>query len=181
MARRLPSADEALRILGKKRTRPARKAPPNAARALRPLLKQLDQRFGQGPGALAARWREIVGEREAAVTEPVRLTKTGVLELRVRSSSAPMIQHQAGEILARVNLFLGAGTVSKLRIVQGPVRTQPRGPTPAQAALQRRRAAPLDAGAEARLADAVEAAPEALRPALLALGRGVARSTGRTP
>ena len=181
MARRLPTAEEAARILGAKRSRPARKAPPNAGRALRPLLKQLDARFGQGPGALAARWREIVGEREAAVTEPVRLTKSGVLELRVRSSSAPMIQHQAPEILARVNLFLGTGAVEKLRIVQGPVRTLPRGPSPAQAALARRRTAPLDAAAEARLTEAVQAAPEGLKDALLALGRGVARSTGRTP
>jgi hypothetical protein len=181
MSRRLPDADEALRILARKRSKPVRRYTPQAGRSLRPLLKQLDERFGQGPGALAARWREIVGEREAAVTEPVRLTKTGVLELRVRSSSAPMIQHQAPEILARVNLFLGAGAVSKLRIVQGPVRSTPRGPTPAQAALARRRAAPLDAAAEADLAKAVDTAPEALRPALLALGRGVARATGRTP
>jgi len=181
MPRRLPDPDEALRILAAKRTKPVRRAAPNAGRKLRPLLKQLDERFGQGPGALAARWREIVGEREAAVTEPVRLTKTGVLELRVRTSSALTVQHQAAEIMARVNLFLGPGSVSKLRIVQGPVRSASRGPTPAQAAMARRRQAPLDAAAEARLAEAVQAAPERLRPALLALGRGVARSSGRTP
>jgi hypothetical protein len=179
MRRRLPSADETLRILAEKRSRPARKAPPNAGRALRPLLKSLDERFGQGPGALVARWREIVGEREAAVTEPVRLTKAGVLELRVRTSSATVIQHQAPEILARVNLFLGAGTVSKLRIIQGPVRTAPRGPTPAQAALARRRAPPLDAAAEARLAEGVAKAPETLKASLLKLGRAIEAASQR--
>jgi hypothetical protein len=178
MARRLPTNEEALRILGQKRSRPLRRAPPNAGRALRPLLKTLDERFGQGPGALAARWREIVGEREAAVTEPVRLTKTGVLELRVASSSATVIQHQAPEIMARVNLFLGPGAVTKLRIVQGPVRTAARGPTPAQAAQARRRARPLDAAAEAELAEGVAEAPESLRDALLKLGRAVRRAQG---
>lgn len=173
--RPLPSAEEALAILGRKRSRPPRRGPPNAGRALKPLLKSLDERFGQGPGALAARWREIVGEREAAVTEPVRLTKTGVLELRVRSSSATVIQHQAPEILARVNLFLGAGAVTRLRIVQGPVRAAP-GPTPAQTAQSRRRVRPLDAASEAELADQLAKAPEALRGALLKLGRAVRRS-----
>ena len=61
MPRRLPSADEALRILAEKRSKPLRRYTPPAGRSLRPLLKQLDERFGQGPGALAARWREIVG------------------------------------------------------------------------------------------------------------------------
>ena len=178
MARRLPTNEEALRILGAKRSRPIWRSPPNAGRALKPLLKTLDDRFGQGPGALAARWREIVGEREAAVTEPVRLTKTGVLELRVRSSSATVIQHQAPEIMARVNLFLGAGSVTKLRIVQGPVRSAPPGPTPAQAAQARRRTRPLDAGTEAELAEGVAKAPESLRDALLKLGRAVRRSEG---
>ena len=173
MRRRLPDAAETLRILGEKRSRPVRKAPPNAGRALRPLLKTLDERFGQGPGALAARWREIVGEREAAVTEPVRLTKTGVLELRVRTSSATVIQHQAPEIIARVTLFLGPNTVNKLRIVQGPVRATPRGPTPAQAALTRRRAIPLDAATEAQLEAGVARAPDKLKASLLKLGRAI--------
>ena len=180
MRRRLPTAEEAMRILGEKRTRPPRRSPPNAGRSLRPLLKSLDERFGQGPGALAARWREIVGEREAAVTEPVRLTKSGVLELRVRTSAATVIQHQAPEIMARVNLFLGAGTVTRLRIVQGPVRATAAGPSPAQAAQARRRASgPLDAAAEASLAAGLEKAPEGLRTALLRLGRAVGRN--RTP
>ncbi|MBW3617758.1 MAG: DUF721 domain-containing protein [Proteobacteria bacterium] len=177
MARRLPSPEEAMRILREKRTRPQRRPPPPMGRSLRPLIKQLDERFGSGPGALQARWREIVGEREAAVTEPVRLSRAGVLELRVRSSSATVIQHQAPEILARVNLFLGPGSVDRLRIVQGPVKAAPAGPTPAQAAKARRRTAPLDAAVEARLAAEVSEASPKLREALLRLGRAVERKT----
>ena len=181
MARRLPSPDEALRILGAKRTRPTRRGPPPAGRALRPLLKQLDERFGSGPGALQARWREIAGDRLAAVSEPVKVTRprgggAGILELRVQGPSATLVQHQAPEILARVNLFLGSGSVDRLRIVQGPVRPATTGPTPAQTAKARRRHAPLDAGVEAQLAEQVANAPEGLREALLKLGRAVERS-----
>lgn len=176
MARRLPSTHEALLILSQKRTRPQRRPPPPAGRALGPMLKQLDAKFGQGPGALIARWREIVGPEIARRTEPVKLTKgrngaPSSLEIRVAGPSAAIIQHQAHEILARVNLFLGADAVQKLRVVQGPLRHKPeaaRGPV--------RRSAPLDAADEAKLAKELAEAPEGpLKQALMSLGRGVLR------
>jgi hypothetical protein len=181
MARRLPTAEEALRILKTKRTRAPRRGPPNMGRSLRPFIKQLDERFGTGPGALQARWREIVGDRLAGFTEPVKLTKPrgggpAALELRVQGPAAALVQHQGPEILARVNLFLGPGSVDRLRIIQGPVKTAPLGPSPAQAAKARRRAAPLDAGAEARLLAETADAPPGLRDALLKLGRAVERA-----
>ena len=76
MARRpLPSPQEALRILSEKRTRPQRRPPPPAGRSLARTLKELDAKFGQGPGALIARWREVVGPEIAKRTEPVKLVK----------------------------------------------------------------------------------------------------------
>jgi hypothetical protein len=176
--RRLPTAAEAVRILAAKRTRPAHRPPPPAGRSLNRLVRDLDARFGQGPGALQARWREIVGEQIARRTEPVKLTKPrgggpAALEIRVAGPAAALIQHQAPEILARVNLFLGEGAVGKLRIVQGPLR-----PLPAEAARPslRRRPAPLDAALEAELAQGLAAARDTpLKDALLALGRGVLR------
>lgn len=177
MARRsLPTAQEALRILSEKRTRPARRPPPPAGRALKPMLKELDGKFGQGAGALQARWREIVGPDVARRTEPVKLTKgrggaPSSLEIRVAGPSAAIIQHQAHEILARVNLFLGAEAVQKLRVVQGPLRHQP------ETARPSRRPQPLDAAQEAELAKDLAAAPEGpLKQALLKLGRGVLRA-----
>jgi hypothetical protein len=175
MRRRLPSAEEALAILSARRTRPLPRPPPPAGRALARTLRELDQRFGQGPGALIARWREIVGPEIARRTEPVKLVRgrnggVSSLEIRVAGPAAAIIQHQAHEILARVNLFLGAEAVQKLRIVQGPLRPQADAPPP------RRRAAPLDAAKEAQLAQALADAPEGpLKQALLKLGRGVMR------
>jgi len=176
MRRRLPTSDEALRILAEKRTRPARRPPPVAGKALSRKLREFDAKYGQGPGALMARWREVVGPEIAKRTEPVKLTRgrngaPSSLEIRVAGPSAAIIQHQAHDILARVNLFLGADAVQKLRIVQGPLRAQTEGPAPL-----RRRPAPLDAAQEAKLAASFAAAPDGkLKQALLALGRGVLR------
>jgi hypothetical protein len=177
MRRTLPTPHEALAILAAKRTRPLRRPPPPAGRALGPLLRELDGRFAHGPDALAARWREIVGAEIARRTEPVKLARgrngaPSSLEIRVAGPAAALIQHQAQEILARVNLFLGAEAVGRLRIVQGPLRGQPDAPAPARP----RRAAPLDAAEEARLAEGLQGLPDGgLKEALRRLGRGVLR------
>jgi hypothetical protein len=90
---------------------------------------------------------------------------------------ATLVQHQSADILARVNLFLGEGSVARLRIVQGPVASA-RG-ADAAAPLRRARARPLDAAAEAELAQSVqEAVDPKLRAALERLGRNV---LGRAP
>lgn len=178
MPRRLPTAAEAAEILARRKTRPQRRPPPAAGRALNKTLRELDDRFGKGAGALTARWREIVGETLARRTEPTKLSKPrgsagGVLEIKVAGPVATLIQHQAQDILARVNLILGEGAVTKLRIVQGPLSV---GLNADRAKPSRRHLPPLDAGQEAILAEGLSDAPEgALKTALLNLGRGVMR------
>ncbi len=173
MARRLPTNEEAARILTTKRTRPPYRAAPTAGRSLGKFIRALDERFGQGTGALHARWREIVGENLARRTEPAKLTKPrsggpATLEVRVDGPAAALIQHQSTEILDRVNLFLGKDAVGKLRIVQGPVKAPDAAPGRA-----RPRPAPLDAAAERELRQSLDAAPEGpLKQALERLGRG---------
>ncbi|MCR5877422.1 DUF721 domain-containing protein [Phenylobacterium sp. J367] len=176
MSRRpLPTSQEALQILSAKRTRPQRRPPPPAGKGLGKLVRDLDEKFGKGPGALQARWREIVGAEIARRTEPVKLVKgrnggASSLEIRVAGPSAAIIQHQAHDILARVNVFLGPDAVQKLRIVQGPLRHVPEPPAP------KRRSQPLDAAQEAELAKSLASASDGkLKQALLALGRGVLR------
>ncbi|WP_068874878.1 MULTISPECIES: DUF721 domain-containing protein [unclassified Phenylobacterium] len=178
MARRLPTREEALRILAEKKTRPPYRPAPPAGRALNRFVKELDAKYGQGAGALTTRWREVVGSEIARRTEPVKLVRgrnggASSLEIRVAGPAAAIIQHQAHEILARVNVFLGPEAVQKLRIVQGPLQRQAEPPP-------RRRAAPLDAAAEAKLAEGLAGAPDGkLKDALLALGRGVLKRQGQ--
>ena len=173
--RPLPSPEEALEILSRRRTRPPYRPAPPAGKALAPLIKQLDEKFGQGPGLLQARWREIVGDSLARHTEPVKLIKSrtggSTLELKVAGPAAALIQHQAPEIMARVNMLLGPGEVSRLRIVQGVLRHKE-----APAAPRRRSKGPLDAAAEQQLAEGLSAQPDgALKAALIKLGREVLR------
>lgn len=180
--RRLPTAEETARILAERRTRPVRRPPPAAGRSLTRLLKGLEEKFGQGPDVLRARWREIAGDTLAARTEPVKLIKarTGgaTLELKVDGPAAALIQHQAPELLARVNLYLGEGQVSRLRIVQGRVKPPPAIASETRAAqARRRRAQPLDAAEEAALEQGLAKAQEGpLKQALRRLGREVLRS-----
>lgn len=177
MKRPLPTQEEAIEILAYRRSRPPARPPAAAGRRLTKFIKDLDKQFGQGPAMLQARWREIVGENLARRTEPVKVSKPrtggpGALEIRVDGPAATLIQHQAGEIIARVNMFLGADTVSKLRIVQGPVRKID---TPVIGS-GRRRKAPLDAAAEAEIEAGLAEAPDGpLKAALRTLGREVLR------
>ncbi len=186
MSRRLPTPEQALRILAEKRSRPVRRPPPAAGRALNAFVKGIESRFGQAPDLLRSRWREIVGEALAARTEPVKLTRPrggagATLELKVDGPMATLIQHQASDILARANLILGSGAVAKLRIIQGPVRSPVAAHDPSAAVKARRRnRPPLDAADEARLAEGLAKTPDGpLKAALLKLGREVLRQAPR--
>lgn len=180
MRRPLPTEAEAREILARKRTRPKRRSAPRAAQPLAPLIKALDERFGQGAGQLEARWVEIVGEPLSRVTQPIKLTKGrgghgGTLELRVVGPAAAFVQHQSAEILKRVNLYLGEGAAERLRIAQGPVKPR----APKSQPSRRPPAAPLPAEREEALSRAVEAAPDAeLKAALLRLGRVALKDGG---
>jgi hypothetical protein len=97
-------------------------------RSLKPILK------GAAPAAdtLASRWREIVGERLAKVTAPVRLSRGkagGVLHLRAPSAAAPMVQHAAEHILERVNLASGS-KVRTIRIIHTAAPAEVSAPRP---------------------------------------------------
>jgi len=179
MPRQLPTAREALAILAARRPKPVRRPPRQAARSLAPLLKPLEERFGQGDDGLKSRWREIVGESLAGRSEPLKLVKSrtggATLELRVAGPVAALIQHQAPLILDRLNLYLGPGTVARLRIVQGPLRAA-RAQPPRLAAARRARP-PLDAADERALAAGLTELPDGpLKSALTRLGREVIRS-----
>ncbi len=175
--RPLPTAEETAQILARRRTQPQRRPPPPLGRSLAPMLKALDERFGKGSAGLAARWREIVGETLARHTEPVRVVKgragqASILEIRVAGPAAAIVQHQAPDILARVGMMLGDPSVTKLRIVQGPVKPAPG----AKQQVRKRPKGPLDAATEAELAKGLSEAPDGpLKAALLRLGREVLR------
>ncbi|WP_140984972.1 DUF721 domain-containing protein [Asticcacaulis tiandongensis] len=172
MKRDLPSLEEAVHILRSTRTRRAPKPPPPVNRQIAPLLKSLNERFeayDTGAGRLKSRWPEIVGETVARLSEPAKIIKgkAGTLELKVEGAYAAAIQHQSQPIIDRVNLFLGAGTISRLRIVQGPV-------TKAKTTTAPQPLKPLPAAEDLKLQQSLsDISDEKLKRELLKLGRAV--------
>lgn len=177
MKRPLPTEAEAREILARRRTRPLPRPAPKAGKALHKLVRDLDDRFGKGASALEPRWREIVGERLARVTRPQKLTKGrgnagGTLELKVAGAAALLVQHQSQEIIDKVNLFLGAGSVERLRISQGPIPPLADAPMVPRAKVL---PPPLPASEEAALGESLAKAPDSLKASLGRLGRAVLR------
>lgn len=144
-----------------------------AARILDPVLRK---RAGIST-AMIQSWEEIVGTRLAQSTRPEKLNwprrmneddpfEPAVLVIACEGASALRLQHEAGEVVSRVNAFLGFNAVGRIRIVQKPVAplapNRPRGPRP------------LTKGEAISLSDRVEAIEDdGLRAALERLGASV--------
>jgi hypothetical protein len=150
------------------------------ARAVSDMLPDVGRaafrRFGFVQSSVVTRWREIVGDRYAAVSSPESIRfppgkrSAGVLTLIVEGAHAPMMQHVAPAIVERVNLFFGYQAVERVSIRQGLVAV----------ARSKSRAAPPSLRAiPAELGDSLRAiADPELRACLESLARGVAASEG---
>ena len=168
----------------KKKTAPAAANEPKRAmraRAVSDMLPDVGRaafrRFGFVQSSIVSRWREIVGERYAAVSSPESIRfppgkrSQGVLTLVVEGAHAPMMQHVAPVITERVNRFFGYTAVERVFFKQGVVQLAK---AKARIAPPSLRPIPREMGDSLRqIAD-----PE-LREVLEALARGVAESEGR--
>ena len=135
----------------------------------------LAARRGFGTADLIAAWPEIVGARFADCTRPDKIawprgtaneSKPAHLVVRVDGPAAVLFQHETGQVVERVNAFLGYAAIGQIRIVQGAVgKADSYAPVPPT---------PIDAEDEARLGAALAPVDnDALRSALDRLGRGV--------
>lgn len=113
----------------------------NGLRALGGLAQRLTSGLAKGRGASIARlradWPVIVGAELARCTRPEALTagrggRTGgrILRLRVSGPAALEVQHRSGEIVERLNGYLGRGQVEAVRLVQGAIPQPPRPTAP---------------------------------------------------
>ncbi|TKT81164.1 DUF721 domain-containing protein [Aquamicrobium sp. LC103] len=95
---------------------------------LDPVLRK---RAGISVG-LVQSWEEIVGERLAASSRPEKIAwprrlheddpfEPATLVIACEGLAALHLQHETGEIISRVNGFLGFGAVGRVKIVQKPV------------------------------------------------------------
>lgn len=101
--------------------------------------------------SIAGNWPAIVGPRLAATTRPLRIKwgrrpglgeppAPGTLVIACDGATALRVQHEADQIVERVNAVHGRGVIGAVRIEQrhiAPAARAPRPPepTPAQAAL----------------------------------------------
>lgn len=85
------------------------------------------RKFGFIQSSVVSRWREIVGDRLADVTQPAMIRfpvgakAGGTLHLTISGAHAPMLQHVAPDILAAVNRFFGYAAVAHVRMTHGIV------------------------------------------------------------
>jgi hypothetical protein len=155
-----------------------RRGPVALAELLGKALDPVIARRGFATAELMAGWSEIVGTRYADCSRPEKIVwprgaeregNSGVLVVRIDGPRALLFQHEVGQIVERVNNFIGHGAIGKIRIVQGPVE--------AKAEPERAVQGPLDSNEEAGLAAALDGVDsENLRAALDRLGRAVISS-----
>ena len=89
-------------------------------RVLRPLSKQ----FGPGASALTSHWPQIVGTKWAKLSRPLGVRgakgeKTLVIE--AQGPAATLLQANSGQLLGKINQFLGDGAITKIRVQQGKI------------------------------------------------------------
>ncbi len=141
-----------------------------ATAILDPVLRK---RAGISIG-LVQSWEEIVGPRLARNSRPEKIQwprrmhdddpfEPAVLVIACEGSAALHLQHETGEIIGRVNAFLGFSAVGRIRIVQKPVAPLSSVPRPIPRVLSQEE--------KARLASTVgEIEDDGLRASLERLG-----------
>lgn len=144
-----------------------------ASAIIDPVLRK---RTGVSVG-LVQSWDEIVGPRLAAHSRPEKIAwprrlheddpfEPATLVIACEGFAALHIQHETGEIIGRVNAFLGFVAVGRIKIVQKPVRKAAEQPKP--------RVKPISAAEEARIGKMVGGVEdEGLRQSLEKLGRTI--------
>lgn len=148
-----------------------------ATAILDPVLRR---RAGISIG-LVQEWEEIVGPRLAGRSRPEKIQwprragpagdqgddpfEPAVLVIACEGTAALAIQHETGEIIGRVNAYLGYPAIGRIRIVQKPVAQAPK-PRPSLRALT-----PAERERVGRVTIGIE--DEGLRQSLARLGATV--------
>lgn len=101
------------------------------ARAISDLVPSIGRaafrKFGFIQSSVVSRWREIVGNRLADVTQPAMIRfpvgakAGGTLHLTISGAHAPMLQHVAPDIITSVNRFFGYAAIAQVRMTHGQI------------------------------------------------------------
>ena len=83
---------------------------------------QAYRKHGFAESRLLTDWQVVVGERLADVCLPEKLSRDGVLSIRVSPAFGLELQHLEPKILERIATFFGHRAVSRLKLRQGGVQ-----------------------------------------------------------
>ena len=148
-----------------------------------PLTRPAFRRRGPQAAQVMADWAAIVGPGLARQASPRRL-RAGTLTLACTGTVAIELQHQADELIARINGHLGVAVVRSLRLVQDQVPASLANWQPGVLAALPAASGPPAPSHEARQAAdrAVQSVPAGpLRDALAALGRAILTHSTKRP
>ena len=88
-------------------------------------------RAGFTDASLVLRWSEIVGQQIAQVARPVKWQdgpEGAVLTLRCEAGATVLLQHETRALIGRLNAYLGAGRIARLKLVPGQLSPLPEPP-----------------------------------------------------
>ena len=117
--------------LSTQRGRPQYRHAPPAARAVQKIVKPLSRKHGAGVSAIAENWPEIAGPRFAKFSRPLKITggRDGrTLYIQAPGAAAALIMAGSGQILDRLNTFLGYGHIARIKVSQSAMKTAPNTP-----------------------------------------------------
>ena len=133
---------------------------------LPPAAVQAYRKHGFAESRLLTDWQVVVGERLADVCLPEKLSRDGVLTIRVSPAFGLELQHLEPKILERIATFFGHRAVSRLKLRQGEVQRPER--------RKARESRTLTPGEDAELENQLSKVDDdGMRDALERLGRAV--------
>lgn len=98
---------------------------PKAARSVQNVMKPLSRKYGAGVSAIAQNWQDIAGSRFSKVSRPVKITggrEGRTLHIQASGAAAALITAASGQILGRLNTFLGYGHIARLKVTQSKIK-----------------------------------------------------------
>lgn len=157
-------------------SKPPRGYPRPLSDLLSATLTDVLKAQGFASAEILSRWADIVGREVAAISEPLKINwprpvgddppEPATLVLRVEGPAALEIQHMSAVILERVNRFFGWQAIGRIALRQAPLRRP----------AAKKRPAPADPAAAARIADALpDIKDDDLRNAIGRLGAAIKR------
>ncbi|MEE2694369.1 MAG: DUF721 domain-containing protein [Pseudomonadota bacterium] len=85
------------------------------------ITREVFRERGFYQASILTNWSEIVGEEMASRSCPEKISKGGVLTVRVEGSFALELQHIEPQLLDRIATHFGHKAVSRISLRQGPM------------------------------------------------------------